>query len=132
MCDIMAITKADGNNTTQASHAQAEYQNALHLFPERPDQWHPPVVTISALANQGIEELLDELEKFETWSKSRLWQSRREMQLIWQFEHEWIRQLKSHLHQSTIALELEKRILAHEISISEAVAQMIKTALSDR
>ena len=132
MCDIMAITKADGNNTTQASHAQAEYQNALHLFPERPDQWHPPVVTLSALANQGVDDLMEELEKFESWSKARLWENRRQMQLTWQFEHEWIRQMKSHLHQSTTALELERKILAHEISISEAVAQLLQRVFSDR
>ncbi|MFM7728735.1 MAG: methylmalonyl Co-A mutase-associated GTPase MeaB, partial [Flavobacteriales bacterium] len=35
MCDAMIITKADGNNTTNATRAKAEYASALHLFPAR-------------------------------------------------------------------------------------------------
>ncbi|RAJ94104.1 LAO/AO transport system kinase [Larkinella arboricola] len=57
LADAIAITKADGDNAAAAERARVEYQNALHLFPPAPSQWIPPVLTCSALQNQGIEAL---------------------------------------------------------------------------
>lgn len=126
MCDIMAITKADGDNQSKAKLAQAEYVNALHLFPERPDAWIPPVVTLSALQKSGIDHLIEELERFENWSKSRLWNDRRAKQLTWQFETEWLRQLKIKLSKDPALKELEQKILSQEIGISEAVQTLLQ------
>lgn len=57
LADAIAITKADGDNAAAADRARVEYQNALHLFPPAPSQWTPPVLTCSALKNQGIADL---------------------------------------------------------------------------
>lgn len=57
LADAIAITKADGENATAAQRARLEYQNALHLFPPAVTNWIPPVLTCSALWNQGIAEL---------------------------------------------------------------------------
>ncbi|MFC5412037.1 methylmalonyl Co-A mutase-associated GTPase MeaB [Larkinella bovis] len=57
LADALAITKADGDNAAAADRARIEYQNALHLFPPAPTSWTPPVLTCSALQNQGIGEL---------------------------------------------------------------------------
>jgi LAO/AO transport system kinase len=57
MIDGMAVNKADGDNAAKAERARAEFANALHLFPSRPDGWTPRVTTISALTGKGIAEL---------------------------------------------------------------------------
>jgi LAO/AO transport system kinase len=57
LADAIAITKADGDNAAAAERARVEYQNALHLFPPAPTNWIPPVLTCSALQNQGIPDL---------------------------------------------------------------------------
>ena len=57
LADAIAITKADGDNAAAAERARVEYQNALHLFPPAPSHWVPPVLTCSALHNQGIGDL---------------------------------------------------------------------------
>jgi LAO/AO transport system kinase len=57
MLDGMAINKADGDNKKNAERARNEYASALHLFPASADGWTPPVVTCSALNNQGIAEV---------------------------------------------------------------------------
>lgn len=57
MIDGMAVNKADGDNAAKAERARAEFANALHLFPSRPDRWSPRVITISALTGKGIPEL---------------------------------------------------------------------------
>ncbi len=129
MCDMMAITKSDGTNLKPAQLAKAEYQNALHLFPERPDQWLPSVLNISALKKKGISELSQELTRFEEWSKHRLWKQRRSQQLHWQFEQEWLRQLRYKMSKN-IALQnalnnIESKVASQEMSISAAVHEMI-------
>lgn len=53
LADALVITKADGNNQAAADRARVEYQNALHLFPPTGTGWIPPVLTCSALTNQG-------------------------------------------------------------------------------
>jgi LAO/AO transport system kinase len=59
MADLIAITKADGSNTTIAECARVSYQNALHLFTSRTPGWSPQVLTCSARENRGIKELWD-------------------------------------------------------------------------
>ncbi len=64
MADILAINKADGNDTNKAKHAQAAYKNALHLFPPHAYGWQPQVTTCSALQNRGIEKLWQLTENY--------------------------------------------------------------------
>lgn len=57
MADGIAITKADSGNTDKATRAQAEYKNALHLFPPTESGWTPNVLTCSSLAKTGIDAI---------------------------------------------------------------------------
>jgi LAO/AO transport system kinase len=57
MADILAITKADGDNREPAARARAAYAGAMHLFPPTADRWVPPVLTTSAVAGEGLVEL---------------------------------------------------------------------------
>jgi LAO/AO transport system kinase len=57
MADLIAITKADGQNKLVAEEARALFQNTLHLFPAKLSGWKPQVLTCSALKNEGIDEL---------------------------------------------------------------------------
>lgn len=57
MADAIAINKADGNNINRAKMAQAEYRNALHLFPPSESGWIPPVLTCSAINGTDIPEI---------------------------------------------------------------------------
>lgn len=47
MADGIVINKADGNNIEKARLAQAQFRNALHLFPPTPSGWQPQVLTYS-------------------------------------------------------------------------------------
>ncbi|HWR35298.1 MAG TPA: methylmalonyl Co-A mutase-associated GTPase MeaB [Clostridia bacterium] len=59
MSDLIAINKADGENTARARLARCEYETALHLFAAQPSGWTPKVVTCSALSGSGIAEIWD-------------------------------------------------------------------------
>src|SRR5512133_3597813 len=53
MADLIAITKADGLNKTDAENARVSFENAIHFLPKKPSGWYPQVHTCSALTNTG-------------------------------------------------------------------------------
>ena len=56
MADGIIINKADGNNFEKAELAQAQFRNALHLFPLSPSGWKPKVLTCSSIQKNGISD----------------------------------------------------------------------------
>jgi LAO/AO transport system kinase len=57
IADMIAINKADGDNIARAKRAQAIYQGALSIVAQPDQAWAPPVVTISAQTNSGLDAL---------------------------------------------------------------------------
>ncbi len=57
MADLIAINKADGSNKLNADAAKTLLGNTLRLFPPKPSEWIPSVMTCSALTDKGIEEI---------------------------------------------------------------------------
>jgi len=57
MADIIAISKADGENKINAEIAKVAFQNALNLFPLGNSGWKPKAIVCSALNGEGVTEL---------------------------------------------------------------------------
>jgi LAO/AO transport system kinase len=57
LVDVVAVTKADGDNRTRADRAAAEYTAALRLI--RPADSVPPVTTVSSIEGRGMGEVWD-------------------------------------------------------------------------
>lgn len=78
MADLIAITKADGENIQKANVAKVQYENALHLFPKPESGWLPRVKTCSAVTKLGINDIWGEIADYiSTTKKSKYFQSRR-------------------------------------------------------
>ena len=88
MADLIAITKADGNNIKKANIAKTEYTGALHLFPPADSGWTPGVVTCSSIDNTGISAVWDNILKYKTFTKhSSFFTNKRHTQAqYWMFE----------------------------------------------
>lgn len=69
MADMIAVTKADGQNIINAENARILYQNAINLFPPAPSGWKPRVVTCSARKNSGIAELWNIIMEYVAFTK---------------------------------------------------------------
>jgi LAO/AO transport system kinase len=54
LADAIAITKADGDNVDKARQAARTYASALHLLSPTSPNWQPPVLTCSALSQEGV------------------------------------------------------------------------------
>ena len=65
MADGIAINKSDGSNIQQSKIAAKTYQKAIHLFPPTGSGWTVPVTTCSAVENQGIEEIWENVLRFQ-------------------------------------------------------------------
>ena len=129
LADALAITKADGNNRDAAQRARLEYQNALHLFPPTGTGWFPPVLTCSALTNQGITDLWAMILEHRnlTTQNGHHDQRRQEQQLTWfrtylrqRLEHQFFAQsgMKTRLS------ELEERVKKGELLPVQAVERL--------
>jgi len=57
LADMIAVTKADGDNVARAKLAAAQYSAALNILAPRSPHWSPPVVTCSAATGDGIAAL---------------------------------------------------------------------------
>ncbi len=64
MADTITITKADGDNLNKSKSAVGDYKRAIHLFPEKTNNWTPKVLTCSAYENQGIKDIWDTISSF--------------------------------------------------------------------
>ncbi len=89
MSDLIAITKADGNNEEKAEGAKALYANALHLFPPTDSGWVPTAVTSSAVTKKGLPEILEKIEAyFKLVRKNGYYDIKRRQQAkYWMYEH---------------------------------------------
>jgi LAO/AO transport system kinase len=63
IADMIVINKADGDNVTRASRSAAEYQGALNLLTPVSPSWSPPVLTMSARENNGLDVLWQKIEE---------------------------------------------------------------------
>lgn len=85
LADLLAITKADGDNVDAARRARQAYAQALSLFPPRFDAWTPPVTTCSAMTGEGVPELWEAVTQHRAAmdAAGRFEMTRREQNLRW-------------------------------------------------
>jgi LAO/AO transport system kinase len=69
MADSIVINKADGNNITAAKLAKTEFNRALHLYPDKGNDWTPKTLTCSALHNEGVSEIWELIQKYNSITK---------------------------------------------------------------
>lgn len=89
LADLIVITKADGSQSELAIKAQADFNFALRLFPPSSWGWTPQAMAVSALNNQGISEVWNQVVQFrKQMKKSGNWENRRQQQRA-----EWFKNL---------------------------------------
>ncbi len=64
IADMIAITKADGENVTRAKITATDYQHAMRIVTPMNPMWTPPVVTVSAMENRGLDVLWEKIQQY--------------------------------------------------------------------
>lgn len=70
MADVVAITKADGDNIQRANLTKSYFVNALHLFPMPKSGFRPKVLTCSSVEMTGIMEVWEAITTYINATKS--------------------------------------------------------------
>ncbi|WP_134497542.1 methylmalonyl Co-A mutase-associated GTPase MeaB [Microvirga pakistanensis] len=91
LADLIAVNKADDAGA-KAKAAAAEYQAALHILAPASSTWAPPVLTISGLTGQGLDELwskvLDHRRRLEASGELAAKRRTQDTKWMWALVHE--------------------------------------------
>ena len=83
LADMIAVNKADGDNVKRARVAAADYRRAIQLMTPASANWTPPVLTCSALTDEGLPEIWDKIVEYrDAMTASGERQERRQRQQI--------------------------------------------------
>ncbi|MFM9849605.1 MAG: methylmalonyl Co-A mutase-associated GTPase MeaB [Hyphomicrobiaceae bacterium] len=131
LADMMAVTKADGDNVPRATQAAADLKSALGILTPASQNWMPPVLTISARDNRGLEEMWDKIiEHRNVMIASGEFEARRQAQRV-----TWMRDMLTDrftdLLRSDPAVAARVRQLEHDVATGRltpplAVAEVMR------
>ena len=134
LADIVVVNKADGDHLGEARSAARELSGAIRLIYPRETLWRPPVLTMSALEGTGLEELWETAERHrEVLSEAGEFEARRRTQQVdwtWQMVRDTV--LDRVLSNPAVGkgrAEIERRVLAGELTPALAAQQILKLAL---
>ena len=130
LADILAITKADGDNLAAAKRARAEYAMAMHLMRPKHAGWTVPVLTCSAATGEGIAGLWEVVERHRlALQAGPAWQAQREAQQVywlWQaIEGELRRRFVADAEVAARRPGLEAAVRSGAVSPDHAAAELL-------
>lgn len=83
LADLILVNKADGDQKAIANHTVADYRSALQFMSRKHNSWEPRVSPCSALSNDGIRDIWEQIRSFvETLQASGEWHQRRSRQAV--------------------------------------------------
>lgn len=92
IADLIAVTKADGDNRQRAGLARAILHSSVLGLQPFTKGWKPPVVTCSSVSGDGLDSIWTEIESFQAHCKTTgIFAERRHAQVqewVWSMAHE--------------------------------------------
>jgi LAO/AO transport system kinase len=130
MADAIVVNKADGDNIPRANLARVEYSRVLHFLHPFTPGWSPRALTCSALHNEGVEAIWEEIARFRRHLEDNSLFERRRREQNRQWFHTLLREAvlgQFHRRPEVIASlpSLETRVAAGEIPVLEAVEELL-------
>jgi len=130
MSDLLAITKADGENAQKATAAKVQYQSALNLFPLPESGWKPVSLTCSALDKTGLTEVWKNVLDYVNVTKGNGFfeRKRNEQSSHWMYEtiNETLRErFYNNPEVARLLPDFERDVLSGKISSFAAARQLL-------
>ena len=129
LADMIAVNKSDGDNIERARRAAADYRAALNILTPHSSTWSPPVITYSALTQNGIDELWAQVlaHKKKMTGSGELETRRREQQVKWMWtmlEGRLTARLRSDASVRTKLRQVETQVAAGKLAPTLAVEEI--------
>jgi LAO/AO transport system kinase len=131
IADMIAITKADGDNVKRAQTTAADYSHALRILTPASPTWSPPVISVSAMENRGLDDVWAKIGTHQkVTTASGEWAARRRAQLIgWMWamvDDRLITRLKTNSAVKALIPSLENDIAEGRITPTLAVDRLFQ------
>jgi GTPase len=128
LADMVAINKVD-LDPARAAVTAAEYSAALRILAPSSSLWTPPVVQISGLANQGLDDLWLSIERhraiFENTGELQRKRSRQRVYWMWTLLEERLRERLLEAHGGKARLKtIEAAVASGALSPEDAVDRL--------
>jgi LAO/AO transport system kinase len=136
IADVIAVNKADGPGAADARKAARELGGAIRMLRGHTDDgWDVPVLTCAGLTGEGLDQVWAKLVEHQDRAKaSGEFEERRRSQQVrwtWQLVHDGLEhQLRHHPAVRASAPDLEKQVLAGELTPALAAQQLLRTFLA--
>ncbi len=136
IADVIAVNKADGPGAADARKAARELAGAIRMLRGHGEDWNVPVLTCAGLTGEGLDEVWAKLVEHQDRRRASgaFDEQRRSQQVRWTrqlvrdgLEH----RLRAHPGVRAAAPELEKAVLAGELTPALAAQQLLETFLHD-
>lgn len=130
LADLIAVNKADGDNRLRAQQAVSHYRNALRIIEPESASWRPPVLMVSALTGEGLEELWRQIGRHRErlTASGELAAKRRRQQVQWMWtmlDDRLMQALKLHPGVQTLLPELEQAVAEGRLTPTLAVERVL-------
>jgi LAO/AO transport system kinase len=131
LADILAITKADGDNLPKAMAARVQYQGALNLFPPHDSGWKPVSLACSSTQKTGVVEVWKNILDYVALTKNNGWFERHRSEQAAFNMHEAIREMLydnfyRDPHVKDMLAALEQRVIQQKITAYAAAQQLMR------
>jgi LAO/AO transport system kinase len=135
LADVIAVNKADGPGATDARKAARELAGAIRMLRGHDETWDVPVLTCAGLTGEGLDAVWAKVVEHQDRMKAAgAFEERRRTQQVrwtWQLVRDGLEhQLRSHPGVRGAVPELEKAVLAGELTPALAAQQILQTFLT--
>ena len=135
LADVIAVNKADGPAAGDARKAARELAGAIRMLRGH-SEWDVPVLTCAGLTGEGLAEVWARVVEHQDRARaSGAFDERRRAQQVrwtWQLVRDGLEhRLRAHPAVRSSAPQLEKAVLAGELTPALAARQLLETFLGD-
>ncbi|QNG36024.1 methylmalonyl Co-A mutase-associated GTPase MeaB [Geodermatophilaceae bacterium NBWT11] len=135
IADVIAVNKADGPSAGDARKAARELAGAIRMLRGQ-DDWDVPVLTCAGLTGEGLSEVWAQVVAHtERLRASGEFDRRRQAQQVrwtWQLVRDGLEaRLREHPGVRSSSKDLERRVLAGELTPALAARELVATFLAD-
>jgi LAO/AO transport system kinase len=133
LADVVVVNKADGVHAVEAKSAARELSGAIRLIYPRETLWRPPVLTMSALHEEGLAELWDTVLKHrEVLTKAGEFDAKRRRQQVewtWSMVRDTVLdRVLNHPGVRRIRVDVERRVRDGELTPALAAQEILDAA----
>lgn len=134
LADMIAVNKADGDNIKRARMAAADYRRAIHLMNPASPNWTPPVMTCSAVTNEGLpriwETIVEHRERLTATGERQARRHRQQIGWMWSLIGDrLLDEFRESAKVTAMLPEVEAAVLAGEVPPGVAADRLLAVFL---